>query len=114
MPITWEEILAEGMGKGSIVDVAREGRLARLVKTSYVTVGLTLVDEAVLALVERAINQRSNVTFVYPAPAGEVSVPTGSTNTHHATGSGPCLTVGWNSDLGYHNRRSHVEGIEFR
>ena len=74
MPITWEEILAEGMGKGSIVDVAREGRLARLVKTSYVTVGLTLVDEAVLALVERAINQRSNVTFVYPAPAGEVSV----------------------------------------
>ena len=36
--------------------------------------GLNLIDEAVLALVDRALARRSNVTFVYPSPAGEVSV----------------------------------------
>ena len=54
--------------------MAREGRLARRVGGSYVGVGLNLIDEAVLALVDRALARRSNVTFVYPSPAGEVSV----------------------------------------
>lgn len=54
--------------------VAREGRLSRYVDGGYVSVGLHLVDESVLALVDLALSRRSNVTFVYPSPAGEVSV----------------------------------------
>ena len=70
----WETILIADKEEGSLVRVAREGRLSRHVQGSYVKVGLSLVDESVLALVDLAIARRSNVTFVYPSPAGEVSV----------------------------------------
>ena len=70
----WEMVVVSSKERGSIVQVAREGRLSRYVKGTYVGVGLNLIDEAVLALVGRALARRSNVTFVYPSPAGEVSV----------------------------------------
>ena len=70
----WETILVSGREPGSLVRVAREGRLSRHVQGSYIKVGLSLVDESVLALVDLAIARRSNVTFIYPSPAGEVSV----------------------------------------
>ena len=60
--------------RASLVHLAREGRLSRNFQGTYVEVGLSLVDESVLALVDLAIARRSNITFVYPAPAGEVSV----------------------------------------
>lgn len=66
--------LVEGEGPESLVAVAREGRLARQAKGAAVRVELTMVDEAVLALVGRAIQRHRDVTIVYPAPAGEVSV----------------------------------------
>ncbi len=67
-------VVASSEERGSIVQVAREGRLSRFVKGTYVGVGLNLIDEAVLALVGRALARRSNVSFVYPSPAGEVAV----------------------------------------
>ena len=70
----WEKILVAGKGPGSLVWVAREGLLSRHVHGSYVEVGLSLVDESVLALVDLAIHRRSSVTFVYPSPAGDVSM----------------------------------------
>ena len=70
----WEMALVDGKGPGSLVHMARQGRLAKLVGGSYVTVGLNLLDESVLALIEIALAKRSNITFVYPSPAGEVSV----------------------------------------
>lgn len=70
----WEMILVAGKGPGSLVWVAREGLLSRHVQGSYVEVGLSLVDESVLALVDLAIGRRSDVTIVYPSPAGDVSV----------------------------------------
>lgn len=69
----WETILVDQKGRGSLVSVAREGRLSRYLSGVYVRVGLHLVDESVLALVDWALFNRCNVTFVYPSPAGEVS-----------------------------------------
>ena len=69
----WETVLVAHKERGSLVRVAREGRLSRFVNGVYVRVGLHLVDESVLALVDWALASRSNVTFVYPSPAGEVS-----------------------------------------
>jgi hypothetical protein len=57
-------------GPGSLVAVAREGRLKR----ASLRVGLCPVDEAALALVDRALQRRRRIAIVYPAPAGEVSV----------------------------------------
>lgn len=70
----WDVCLVRQQPPGSLVAVAREGRLTRETRLGSVRVGLTLVDEAVLALVDLATQRRRNVTFVYPAPAGEVSV----------------------------------------
>lgn len=57
-------------GPGSLVAVAREGRLKR----GSVRVGLCPVDEAALALVDRTLQRRRSISIVYPAPAGDVSV----------------------------------------
>ncbi len=65
--------LVEREGPGSLVAIAREGRLARQTRSGAKRVVLTLVDEAVLALVSHALDRRRDLTIVYPAPAGEVS-----------------------------------------
>ncbi len=71
---SWERVLVDRQPVGSLVAVAREGRLTRETRLGPVRVDVTLVDEAVLALVEAATRRRRNITFVYPSPAGEVSV----------------------------------------
>jgi len=70
----WDLQLVQQQGPGSLVAVAREGRLARQTGGGAVRVTLTVVDETGLALVDLALQRRRNVTIVYPAPAGEVSV----------------------------------------
>lgn len=70
----WDLILVAGEGPGSLVAIGQEGRLMRETKSGSVRVKLSTVDEAVLALVDLALEHRCNVTVVYPAPAGEVSV----------------------------------------
>ena len=72
--LPWEAYLVARQERGSLIRVAREGRLLRHNEGSYVRVGLHLVDESVLALVDLALARRSNLTLVYPSPAGEVSV----------------------------------------
>ena len=57
-------------GPESLVAVARDGRLKR----KSLRVGLCPVDEAALALVDLALERRRNISIVYPAPAGDVSV----------------------------------------
>jgi hypothetical protein len=57
-------------GPGSLVAVAKEGRLKR----ASLRVGLCPVDEAALALVDLALKRGRNISIVYPAPAGDVSV----------------------------------------
>ena len=68
-----DAVLVERQGTGSLVRVAREGRLSRRVGGTATRVELNLVDESMLALVDAALSRRSNVTFVYPTSAGEVS-----------------------------------------
>ena len=80
----WETILVAGKEPGSLVRVAREGRLSRHVQGSYVKVWLSLVDESVLALVDLAVAQRSNVTFVYPSPAGDLESARAWLRMHHS------------------------------
>lgn len=70
----WDLALVRQQGSGSLVAVAREGRLARQTSDGAVRVAVTTVDETVLALVDLALQRRLNLTIVYPAPAGEVSV----------------------------------------
>lgn len=70
----WDLQLIRQQGPGSLVAIGREGRLARQTSDGTVRVGLTIVDETVLALVDLALRRRRNLTIVYPAPAGEVSV----------------------------------------
>lgn len=73
-PEPWELALVRQQPAGSLVAVAREGRLTRECATAAVRVAVTVVDEAVLSLVDAAIRRGRNITFVYPSPAGEVSV----------------------------------------
>src|SRR6266849_3446986 len=77
-PLDWQPLdmaLASLEGPGSLVAIAREGRLARRRPgMGSVRVQLGPVDEAALALVGLALDQRRSITVVYPAPAGEVSV----------------------------------------
>lgn len=61
-------------GPGGLVAIGREGRLTRRTSEGSVRVELAAVDEAVLALVDLALERRRSITIVYPAPAGEVSV----------------------------------------
>jgi hypothetical protein len=61
-------------GPGSLVAIGQEGRLMRKTSLGSVRVALSIVDETVLALVDLAMAFRHNLTIVYPAPAGEVSV----------------------------------------
>ena len=68
-----EAVLVEGQGIGSLVNVAREGRLSRRLGGTVARVELNLVDESMLALVDAALSSRSSISFVYPAAAGEVS-----------------------------------------
>ena len=85
----WEMILVAGKGPGSLVWIAREGLLARHVQGAYIPVGLSLVDESVLALVDLAIGRRSNVTIVYPSPAGDVVGVARSSVTDHGSSRPP-------------------------
>jgi hypothetical protein len=66
----WDRELIRRQGAGTLVQIAREGRLRRAGNP----VELSWVDEAALALLEAAIAQGRGINFVYPAPAGEVSV----------------------------------------
>ncbi|MCY4579224.1 MAG: hypothetical protein OXD31_09250 [Chloroflexi bacterium] len=71
--LPWEVALIEGQGLGSLVNVAREGRLSRRVGGTVTRVELNLIDESMLALVDAALSRRYDISFVYPAAAGEVS-----------------------------------------
>lgn len=66
----WESQLIQGQGDGTLVHIARQGRL----NYNGSKVDLTWVDEAALALVEAAVVQKQTLNLVYPAPAGEVAV----------------------------------------
>jgi hypothetical protein len=70
----WEVQLLREQPPGSLVGIAREGRLTSQSPIGPAHVGLTIIDESVLALVDLALSRGRNITFVYPAPAGEVSV----------------------------------------
>lgn len=66
--------LVARQGPGSLVAIGREGRLVRQTAGVPIRVELGSVDETVLALVDLALDRRLNITIVYPAPAGQVSV----------------------------------------
>jgi hypothetical protein len=70
----WDLALVALEGPGSLVAIGREGRLTRQTRVGSVRVDLAAVDETVLALVDLALERQRNITIVYPAPAGEVSV----------------------------------------
>ena len=70
----WEKTLIARQGPGTIVQVAREGRLHRDVGMAALRVDLSWIDEAALALLDAAVRRRREITFLYPAPAGEVSI----------------------------------------
>jgi len=69
----WEAELIRRQGPGNLVSAARDGRLAIERGAEHCRIDLNWVDEAALALVDAAIKRRVNITFAYPAPAGEVS-----------------------------------------
>src|SRR5439155_16748704 len=66
----WDLELGERAETGTLVTVAREGRLTR----GLSRICPTWVDEAALALVERALGRNREITLVYPAAAGDVSI----------------------------------------
>jgi len=70
----WAARLIDRPTKGSLVAIAREGRLVREGNAGPIAVQLTPIDESALALVDLALTKRKHVNFFYPAPAGEVSV----------------------------------------
>jgi hypothetical protein len=70
----WDVSLVALDGAGSLAAIGREGRLTRQSRGGAVRVELAAVDETVLALVDLALERRQNITILYPAPAGEVSV----------------------------------------
>jgi hypothetical protein len=71
---SWDARLIDQAGPHSLVAIAREGRLVRETRIGPVHVQLTPVDEVALALVDLALAKQRDISFVYPAPAGEVSV----------------------------------------
>src|SRR5438445_13881813 len=70
----WDVVLLEGKRGEGLVKIAREGRLGRNSSQGFIRAHLSPVDESVLALVDRAIALRKDLTIVYPAPAGDVCV----------------------------------------
>ncbi|HEU5402411.1 MAG TPA: hypothetical protein VFU86_13695, partial [Terriglobales bacterium] len=71
---TWGSRLAAVRRESSLVGIAREQRLVLVGSHGPVRVGLTTVDEDALALLDLAMERGRGITFVYPAPAGEVAV----------------------------------------
>jgi hypothetical protein len=71
---SWPARLIERPTTGSLVSIAREGRLSLERNGRPVAVQLTPLDESALALVDLALTKKKRVNFLYPAPAGEVSV----------------------------------------
>lgn len=70
----WGSRLAAVRRRSRLVAIAREQRLVHIGPHGPVRVGLTTVDEDALALLELAMERGRGITFVYPAPAGEVAV----------------------------------------
>ena len=71
---SWDAELTRHATAHSLVGIAREGRLVRVSSDGAVRVALNSVDESVLALVDLAMTKHRDISFVYPAPAGEVAV----------------------------------------
>lgn len=61
-PPPWGAYLVARQQRGSLVRVAREGRLLRNDQGSLVRVGLHLVDESILALADLALVRQSPLT----------------------------------------------------
>jgi hypothetical protein len=70
----WDVGLIEGQGPGTLVRVAKEGRLVRVSASGAARLDLHWVDETALALLEAAIARGRSITFLYPALAPEVAV----------------------------------------
>lgn len=70
----WDVVLLEREHGNGLVKIAREGRLTRTGPQGSIRASLSPVDESVLALVDRAMASRKDLTIMYPAPAGDVCV----------------------------------------
>ena len=70
----WDAELIRRQGTGTLVQIARQGRLVLNGVEGARRVDLSWVDEAALALVQAALERRKTLHLVYPAPAGQVSV----------------------------------------
>jgi hypothetical protein len=73
-PSSWDKVLLQRPARTSLVGIARQGRLVRKVSGAALHVSLDRVDEEALGLLEAALAKRKSIVFLYPAPAGEVSV----------------------------------------
>lgn len=73
-PTSWDAVLLDRPHATSLVGIARQGRLVRRIAGSALHVSLTRVDEEALALLDAALAKRKSIVFLYPAPAGDVSV----------------------------------------
>jgi hypothetical protein len=73
-PRSWDSVLLDRPQATSLVGIARQGRLVRRVSGAALHVHLARVDEEALGLLEAALARRKSIVFLYPAPAGEVSV----------------------------------------
>ncbi len=73
-PSSWDRVLLERPAATSLVGIARQGRLVRRMSGAALHVSLGRVDEEALGLLETALAKRKSIVFLYPAPAGEVSV----------------------------------------
>ena len=86
-----ESVLIERQKSGTLVNIAREMRLA----LDKQRVHLNWIDEASIALVEAAISRGRNLTLVYPAPAGQVAVLlAGQILIHRFISGNPSTAVG--------------------
>ena len=94
-PPPWDAVLIDGEGPTSVVGIAQQGRLVREESDGPRRVDLTWIDEAALALIDRAVDRRHNLHLVYPAPAGELSVLVAAQLLlHRFSLRAPNLTVG--------------------
>lgn len=84
----WDVDLIERQGPGTLVRVAKEGRLLRLSGGSSSRLELHWMDEAALALVDAAIARDSSLTLLYPALAPEVGVLLAAQYLIHALAGG--------------------------
>lgn len=73
-PRPWDLDLIERQGPGTLVRVAKEGRLLRATGKSFSRVELNWIDETALALLEGAVAKQRSLTLGYPALAPEVGV----------------------------------------